>query len=105
MSTLDYIDDDESWCIMDEMEDVYISHSEEEPLSWKEAMWQPFLSCGLCSDDDEEEDSSQKEAVGADADWGTLIWHLSGMEFIRLSCIEPDVLESFGNDKIIISGM
>ena len=81
---------------------IYISNSHEEPLGWREKLWQPFLSCGILNDETEEgEDMGDQDEM--ETDWGTLIWTLSGMEFIRLSLVEPEVMESFGHDKIIIS--
>eukprot|EP00579_Thalassiosira_antarctica_P018198 CAMPEP_0201948282 /NCGR_PEP_ID=MMETSP0903-20130614/55383_1 /ASSEMBLY_ACC=CAM_ASM_000552 /TAXON_ID=420261 /ORGANISM="Thalassiosira antarctica, Strain CCMP982" /LENGTH=108 /DNA_ID=CAMNT_0048491461 /DNA_START=124 /DNA_END=450 /DNA_ORIENTATION=+ len=80
-----------------EMDDIYISYSKVEPLSWGEAIAQPFLSCGLCQEEEEKNEMTKEmEETTTKADWATLIWHLSGMEFIRISCIEPEVLESLG---------
>ena len=74
--------DDASWC---RLGDIYISNSHEEPLGWKEQLLQPFLSCGLCTEGTEDEDSLMGGEPEIDTDWGTLIWTLSGLEFIRLS--------------------
>lgn len=89
------------------MDDIYVSYSHEDPLSWKEAMWQPFLSCGLCQQDIEDDaqlETKEEEHV-EDTDWPTLIWHLSGFEFVRLSCTDPEVMDSVINDKIVVTSM
>eukprot|EP00581_Thalassiosira_minuscula_P010876 CAMPEP_0183732056 /NCGR_PEP_ID=MMETSP0737-20130205/37368_1 /TAXON_ID=385413 /ORGANISM="Thalassiosira miniscula, Strain CCMP1093" /LENGTH=184 /DNA_ID=CAMNT_0025964961 /DNA_START=55 /DNA_END=609 /DNA_ORIENTATION=+ len=84
-----------------------VCYAEEGPLSWKEALAQPFLSCGLCQDDLEEKPDSarQMEETMEGCDWPTLLWHLSGLEFLRLSCIEPEVMDAFVTDKIVITGV
>lgn len=116
-STHGCANDDSSWCRMDDnifdifdpRDDIYVSYSHEEPLSWKEAMWQPFLSCGLCQQDIEDdaqlEKKTSKEEEHVDTDWPTLIWALSGFEFIRLSCTDPAVMDSVINDKIVVTSM
>ena len=62
---------------------------------------QPFLSCGLCQDEVSSTTTVDEEPI----DWGELCWALSGMEFIRISCTDPDVLDALGNDQIIIMNM
>lgn len=79
-------------------DDIRISYTKEEPLTWHEKITQPFVSCGVCQDDEEKRDAPPP------MDLGTLVWYLSGMEFLRLSCVEPDVMESF-NDEVIITGL
>lgn len=79
----------------------HISYTKEEPLSWKEMIAQPFLSCGLCQDEASSTTTVDEEPI----DWGELCWALSGMEFIRISCTDPDVLDALGNDQIIIMNM
>ena len=75
-------------------DDIRISYTKEEPISWKEMLSQPFINCGVCQEDEE-------RAKGPPPiDLGTMIWYLSGMEFIRLSCVEPEVTESFVEDAI-----
>ena len=88
-----------------EMDDIYIPYSNVEPLSWREAIAQPFLSCGLCLEEEEKDEITKEMEETTKTDWATLIWHLSGMEFVRISCIEPEVLESLGSETIILSNM
>ena len=66
-----------------EMDDIYISYSKEEPLSWREAIAQPFLSCGLCQEEEEKDEMTKETEETTKADWATLIWHLSGMDFFK----------------------
>jgi len=97
---------DNATCSMDcEIDDIYISYSNEEPLSWREAIAQPFLSCGLCQEDEEKDEMTKAMEETTKTDWATLIWHLSGMEFLRISCIEPEVMESLGGDRMVLSNM
>mmetsp|Transcript_33349 Transcript_33349/g.60094 ORF Transcript_33349/g.60094 Transcript_33349/m.60094 type:complete len:91 (+) Transcript_33349:322-594(+) len=79
---------DNATCSIDGgMDYIYISYSKEDPLSWREAIAQPFQSCGLCQEEEEKDETTKEMEETTETDWATLIWHLSGMEFIRISCI------------------
>ena len=90
------------------MDGIFVSYSNEEPLSWKEKILQPFLSCGLCAGEDEQDEHTEKNDGEAAMSWRTWIWCLSGMEFIRISFCEEggeEVLRTFGGDKTMIAGI
>ena len=82
----------QSWCSNNDYGDINISHSEEAPVSLLRSS--PFLSCGLFQDDIEQDDDTEKHEHVNGMDWVELIWTLTGMRFIQISCIEPDILDS-----------
>ena len=82
----------QSWCSNNDYGDINISHSEEAPVSLLRSS--PFLSCGLFQDDIEQDDDTEKHEHVNEIDWVELIWTLTGMRFIQISCIEPDILDS-----------
>ena len=82
----------QSWCSNNDYGDINISHSEEAPVSLLRSI--PFLSCGLFQDDIEQDDDTEKHEHVNGMDWVELIWTLTGMRFIQISCIEPDILDS-----------
>ena len=82
----------QSWCSNNDYGDINISHSEEAPVSLLRSS--PFLSCGLFQDDIEQDDDTEKHEHVNEMDWVELIWTLTGMRFIQISCIEPDILDS-----------
>ena len=84
--------------------EINISHAEEEPLSWTDSITHQLMSCGLIQEHDDEE-VEDHEQMPEPSDWQSWIWHLSGMEFVRISCLDPEVMESLGSDKIIITNM
>lgn len=76
-----------------EIDDIYVSHSSEDPLSWSDSLTHSLLSCGLFQDYDDSGDDDFFETNDI-PDWGTIVWTLSGMEFLRLSFSQPETLES-----------
>lgn len=60
-----------------------LSISNHGPISCKDALEQPFLSCGVFPEEDDGE--FLEEIDGVVSDWGTLAWHLLGFEFIRMT--------------------
>ena len=86
----------QSWCNNNDYGDINISHSEEAPVSLLRSS--PFLSCGLFQQDDieqNESDATEKQHdEHTEINWAEMIWTLTGMRFIQISCIEPDVLNS-----------
>ena len=85
----------QSWCSNNDYGDINISHSEEAPVSLLRSS--PFLSCGLFQQDDIEQDdatTTEKHNEHVDINWTEMIWTLTGMRFLQISCIEPDVLDS-----------
>mmetsp|Transcript_9661 Transcript_9661/g.20907 ORF Transcript_9661/g.20907 Transcript_9661/m.20907 type:complete len:146 (+) Transcript_9661:3-440(+) len=106
---------------------VSINYTKEEPLSWNEALAQFCFSCGLSQEVDvEQEEEAQlllscgpcqekdgttmimMEEMTTEMDvadsWTALLWHLSGMEFIRIASVcgmpsTADVLESMEDNN------